>query len=479
MAGYVRDGPLPRIILFGPFELDVQTGELRKHGVRIRLHEQPFRILVMLLNQPGEMVSRDDLRKVLWPNDTVVEFDHGINAAIQRLRDALGDSADTPRYVETLPRRGYRFIGKIEPAESAPVPVLPEQPPVAAAPADPNDLSGETFSHYHLIGKLGSGGMGVVYRAEDLKLGRQVALKFLPMSAEEATPLMLDRFHREARAASALSHPNICTIHGVEEFAGQPVIVMELLEGETLGARLTRGPLASNEVLPLAIQIAGALEMAHRKGIVHRDLKPANVMLTKSGPKLLDFGLAKMERAVPAKDETATAVTQAGAVLGTWPYMSPEQLQARDCDARSDLFSFGLILYEMLSGRPAFQGDSAAGVMAAILERDPAPLPESVLFPLRRLISKCLSKNPDERWHSAHDLRTALEWIAESPAAGLAPSGRATAARPSNWAARLLWPGAAAVGMVLVVLAVSLLRETPQQRQRFRFQISPPGKRPG
>ncbi len=236
----------------------------------------------MLLEHPGEVVLREEIRMKLWPNDTIVEFDHSINAAVQKLRETLGESADKPRYVETVARRGYRFIGTIEaPGEPLPEPPgLGEQAPDGDAfSLDTSDLSGETFSGFRVIEKLGSGGMGVVYRAEDLKLGRQVALKFLPFPAAEVSPQLYERFQREARAASALNHPNICTIYGVEDFAGQPVIVMELVEGETLSARLAKGALPLDQTLSAAIQMTGALDTAHRKGIVHRDLKPANVML--------------------------------------------------------------------------------------------------------------------------------------------------------------------------------------------------------
>jgi DNA-binding winged helix-turn-helix (wHTH) protein len=422
MAGDRTIAP-PRTIRFGPFELDVRTAELRKHGIKIRLHEQPFRILLMLLNHPGEAVLRDEIRQVLWPNNTIVEFDHSINAAIQRLRSALGDSADNPRYVETLARRGYRFIGPVEPVPQA----SPEEPPgqSAAQPvleADPSDLSGETFAHFRLIEKLGSGGMGVVYRAEDLKLGRQVALKFLPLPAKEASPPMLERFQREARAASALNHPNICTVHGVEEFVGRPVIVMELLEGETLAERLTKGRLTLEKALPLAIQLATALDAAHSKGIVHRDLKPANVMLTKSGLKVLDFGLAKMAQAI-GEDETATEVTEAGTILGTWQYMSPEQVQGKDADARSDLFSFGCVLLEMLTGTRAFAGDTPAHLAAAILTEDPLASAGATPFSpaMAGVIRHCLEKSPEDRFQTARDLVFALEVL----------SGAAVAARPA------------------------------------------------
>jgi serine/threonine protein kinase len=405
--------PPARTIRFGPFELDVRTAELRKHGIRIRLNEQPFRILFMLLDHPGEVILREEIRQALWPNNTVVEFDHSINAAIQRLRDALGDSADKPRYVETVARRGYRFIGTLEP-EAPPSPnEAPAAPAVQLQPSlDPSDLIGQTFAHFRVIAKLGSGGMGVVYRAEDLKLGRQVALKFLPVPAHEATPGLLDRFRREARAASALNHPNICAIYAVEEVDGQPLIVMELLEGETLEARLAKGPLTLEIGLPLALQLAAVLDAAHRKGIVHRDLKPANIMLTKSGLKVLDFGLAKVERTIAGEVETFTEVTQAGTILGTWQYMSPEQAQGMDADARSDLFSFGCILLEMLTCRRAFTGDTPADLISAILTKDPlagAPLAAPNAPALAIIIRHCLEKNREDRFQTARDLAFALE----------------------------------------------------------------------
>ena len=431
---------VPQAVHFGDFALDLRAGELRKNGIRIRLQEQPLQILAMLLERPGEVVLRDEICRRLWPNDTVVEYSHSINAAVQRLRDALGDSAAKPRYVETVARRGYRFIGEIERLDEAPgEPSAPRAAEPSAAPGD--DLSGQTILDYRVLEKLGSGGMGVVYRAEDLKLGRQVALKFLSDSDGDPAQGALERFAREARAASALSHPNICTIYGLREHGGRPVIVMELVEGETLAERLADGPLPVAEALAVAVQLAGALEAAHGKGIVHRDLKPANIMLTRSGVKVLDFGLAQV---IPIGPETATQVTREGAIVGTLRYMSPEQAQGKTCDARSDLFSFGLVLYELLTGQAAFAADSPAGVIGAILHAEPAPVravQPAVPVAVERIVRRCLAKSPEDRFPSARDLKRELERARESPRRWQLPLARLAAACIVALALAAVWYG--------------------------------------
>jgi serine/threonine protein kinase/Tol biopolymer transport system component len=436
---------LPDRVRLGVFEVNLRTGELRDGDAVILLADQLFQILRILIERDGQLVTREEIRKRLWPNDTVVEFDHSINAAIKRLRQALGDSAEDPKYIETLARRGYRLLIPVEwlaerdsSSYAAPV-VSPDDDGTATRmQAEP---TGRTVSHYRVLDVIGGGGMGVVYRAEDLKLGRQVALKFLPEDLGNE-PQAMERFSREARAASSLDHVNICSIHEFGEHDGQPFIVMPLLRGQNLRDRLA-ALAANNEMLPLqqlldiAIQIADGLRAAHEKGIIHRDIKPANIVITdQSVVKILDFGLAKLlegsqeEQAAAAVAGASTStstlhLTRTGSAMGTAGYMSPEQVRGEKLDPRTDVFSFGLVLYEMATGHRAFSGDTAAKLHSAILNDTPAPARElnsETPSVLASVIDRSLKKERRERYQSAAQLRSALQEVQSEiapPAASL------------------------------------------------------------
>jgi serine/threonine protein kinase len=285
--------------------------------------------------------------------------------------------------------------------------------------------AGARLGPYEIVSPLGAGGMGEVYRATDTRLDRTVAIKILPSHLSENPEAKL-RFDREARTISSLNHPNICTLHDVGHQDGMDYLVMECLEGETLAARLRRGPLPMDQLLRYAIELCDGLEKAHRMGIVHRDLKPGNIMLTKSGAKLMDFGLAKAT--IVSVDSTSglTAtvlspdphhpVTAQGSVIGTFNYMSPEQVEGVEAGPRSDIFSLGTVLYEMATGKRAFEGATAASALAAVLERDPAPISSispAVPPAFERLVKSCLAKDPDERWQTVHDVKLQLRQIQE------------------------------------------------------------------
>jgi len=332
---------------------------------------------------------------------------------------------------------------------------------------------------YEILAPLGAGGMGEVYRAKDTRLDRIVAIKVLPSHLSSNSDFR-QRFDREARTVSALNHENICTLHDIGHQDGIHYLVMEFIDGETLGSRLKKGPLSAAEVLRYSIQIADALDRAHKKGVVHRDLKPGNIMLTKSGVKLLDFGLAKII-STQAAAEVSQLLTQhheltgEGMILGTLQYMAPEQLEGKETDARTDIFAFGAVVYEMATGKKAFEGTSQASLIAAILKEQPKPFAQiQPLAPpsLERLVKTCLEKDPEDRWQSIHDVSSELRWISESSAQSVTVPVRKKEIANSS---KMGWIVAAILGLLLggYFIWTNFLHKQNVRSTEVRFTIPP------
>jgi Tol biopolymer transport system component len=336
--------------------------------------------------------------------------------------------------------------------------------------------SGKRLGSYEILGTVGSGGQGEVYKATDTRLGRLVAIKVLHSAFYEQEEFR-QRFEREAQTVAALNDPHICTLYDIGQHDGMNFLVMEFLEGETLAARLTRGALPLDDALRIATQVSDALDKAHSLGVTHRDLKPGNIMLTTSGAKLMDFGLAKRREPVgpgiSSKAPTAGAnLTQQGSLLGTVQYMAPEQIEGEEADPRTDIFAFGVVLYEMISGARAFSGKSQASLMASILHQQPAPLATvQTLTPpaLQRVVEICMAKEPRDRWQTAHDVSLQLKWIAEGGSLAGIPAPVKLHRRRREWMA---WAVAAAGLVSALALAIPYVRKAPDAESVMRFPVA-------
>jgi serine/threonine protein kinase/TolB-like protein/ATP/maltotriose-dependent transcriptional regulator MalT len=418
-----KSASTPDSIRFGKdFELDLRAYELRCAGIPLKLKPIPMKLLLFLIERRGQLVTRDQIVEHVWGKGVFLDTDNSINGAISKIRQVLRDDAEQPHYVQTVTGRGYRFVASVIEVGATPDTETggPSQP-VAA-----ENLVGKKVSHYRVLQVLGGGGMGVVYKAEDLKLGRQVALKFLPneLASDQRS---FARFEREARAASALDHPNICSIYQLGDHEGQPFIVMQLLEGQTLREWVQTAANQGTDarmsgMLDFAIQITDGLAAAHDKGIIHRDIKPANIFITNRGQaKILDFGVAKFLEAQDIPPEVLSSeaapsanatLTLTGSSMGTPFYLSPEQVRGEKLDARTDLFSLGLVLHEMATGHRAFSGNTASVIRDAVAtlpalpvrQLDPDLPPE-----LEEIVNKALEKDPARRYQSATELRADLE----------------------------------------------------------------------
>jgi predicted ATPase/serine/threonine protein kinase len=384
-------------------------------------------LLLLLVERRGELVTREQIVERIWGKGVFLDTDNGINGAISKIRQVLRDDAEQPRFVQTVSGKGYRFVAPV--TEISP---NAEKPAETPSPSSKTTILGRgcVVSHYRIREKIASGGMGIVYEAEDVRLGRRVALKCLPENLARDSNA-LDRLLREARTASSLNHPNICTIYEIEEHASGPIIVMELLLGQTVKELLGKGPAQLGQLLDVGIQVTSALEAAHTNGIVHRDVKPANIFIMGPGRvKILDFGLVKlMPTHLPEDEAERESLTVEGVIPGTTAYMSPEQVRGEEIDGRSDLFSLGVVLYEMATGQRPFVAKNRVLTMNAILNAKPAsPSKVNPALPasLDAIISKALEKDRNLRYQSAAAMHADFQHLKatlnSAPAIGLTTS---------------------------------------------------------
>jgi eukaryotic-like serine/threonine-protein kinase len=455
-----------RFYSFGPFRLDAGECLLNLDGKPVPLAPKAFEALLMLVENAGHLVDKDDLMRRLWPTTFVEEAN--VAKYVSLLRNILSEATNGREYIETIPKRGYRFVVEVRDTEE-------EEAGAQAQTLPGASMTGKKVSHYRVLQVLGGGGMGVVYTAEDLKLGRRVALKFLPEEIVSDAKV-LERFEREARATSALDHPNICPIFEFGEQEGRPFIVMPLLDGRNLRDMLAdcdsnQGCLFPfQQILELSVQIVSGLQAAHDKGIIHRDIKPANIFITQRGvAKILDFGIAKMIPATESSEgevkggpsgehwtsSTATdqtlSLTRTGIAVGSAGYMSPEQVRGEKLDARTDLFSFGLVLYEMVTGQRAFTGDTAAIVQNAILNQSPTSAKElnrDLPVEVELIITRALEKDRGRRYGSAGEMLADLQATKQE-----------TTATPPSRKSKRLWGGIGAA--VFLLTAAVIWRFTP------------------
>src|SRR5512142_3134939 len=346
--------------------------------------------------------------------------------------------------------------------------------------------AGSRLGPYEVLSPIGAGGMGEVYKARDTRLDRTVAIKVLPAHLSSSMDVR-QRFEREAKTISQFSHPHICALYDVGREGETDYLVMEFLEGESLADRLGRGALPGEQVLRYGIEIADALDKAHRQGIVHRDLKPGNVMLTKTGVKLLDFGLAKPLATAGARPvsgasmmateaQASQPLTERGTILGTFQYMSPEQLEGGEADSRSDIFAFGAVLYEMATGRKAFTGKSQASLISSIMREEPPSISESApMVPpaLNRVVRTCLAKDPEDRFQTAHDAKLQLQWVQEGGSQAGLPAP--VVARRKN-REKLAWAVAAVAIAAAALAAFGWVRRAPKPPRLIRFEIITPAE---